>query len=476
MTHASLPDCFAVARPDDLDAAVVLAIAAGATVSLDADLLAAVGRQRDAALATLASGARAYGVTSGMGALADRTLTPEEQAGHSVRLMAARAVGSAPWLEAPEARALVAVRLRTLLHPEAAVSPDLCARLAALLAQADLLPPVPRTGNGAAGEILPLAHAWAGLAADGLGAKEGIALLAGTPLATALGVLRAEEAAILTRQAIVVAAAAVAVAGAPHDPYLPATARGDAVLDGVLAELAPLLGERPDAAALRHLQAPISLRVAGPVLAQVRRAGTALADAADRALEGVTDSPALLDGAFVGTPGFHGIELAAAAAGLRYAVVHAAGVDVSRVHRLLDPAVTGLPAQLSADPGPQAGLTPLHKRLVGELRAAAAGDVPLPMETSQGQEDVQSFALEEAERLRTALGMWRHVLAGELLAIHQARLLGAPVPQVLETALDQVATVLPPGADDRPRGADLEAISELLARGWSCPAPPAAGR
>ncbi|GAA4121355.1 aromatic amino acid lyase [Nocardioides fonticola] len=465
-----------ITTPDALDAAAVRAVAAGARLHLDDALLAAVGERRAAAVAALAEGAPAYGVTSGMGALADRRLTAEEQAGHSVRLMAARAVGEAPWLEQPESRALVAVRLRTLLHPESGVSADLCARLAALLGRPDPLPPVPRTGNGAAGEILPLAHAWADLAADGLGPKEGIALLAGTPLATALALLRAEETRVLAHQAVLAAAGAIAVAGVPHDPYRPELARDDDVLAGVLADLGRRLGDAPDPTLRRHLQAPVSLRVVGPVLAAVHRAATALEDAAARALCGVTDSPAFLDDAFVGTPGFHGIDLAATAAGARYAVVHAAAVGAARVHRLLDPEVTGLPAQLSADPGPQAGLTPLHKRLVGEVRAVADGGVPLPMETSQGQEDVQSFALEESERLRVALGAWRTVLAGELLAVHQARLLGAPVPTALQPALDEVAAVLPEGADDRPRGTDLAAISALLAAGWSSPAPPAAGR
>ena len=138
-----------------------------------------------------------------------------------------------------------------------------------------------------------------------------------------------------------------------------------------------------------------------------------------RALTGVTDSPAYLDGQFTGTAGFHGIDLSAHCDQLTAAFCHAAEVAAARVHRLLDPAVTGLPAQLAREPGPQAGLTPVHKRAAGEVHAmrrlATATPVGL-IETSGGQEDVQSFAWEAAEKLAAALRHARAVTACELLA------------------------------------------------------------
>src|SRR5216684_1706471 len=82
--------------------------------------------------------------------------------------------------------------------------------------------------------------------------------------------------------------------------------------------------------------------------------------AAGRALDGVTDSPAFLDGRFTGTAGFHGIDLAAHCDQLTAALAHAAEVSAARCHRLLDPRVTGLPAQLAARPGPETGLVTVH--------------------------------------------------------------------------------------------------------------------
>jgi len=485
-----------VKDPADLDRAAVLALADGAPVLLDDDLLARVGTRRHEALAAIAAGAEVYGVTTGMGALSGTRLGDEERVGHSARLMAARAVGGPPWLEPREVRALIGVRLRTFLGGDAAVSPGLCAWLATLL-ERDLLPAVPSTGSGAAGEILPLAHAWAHLAGGGellgdggtavpaapllgepgppvLGAKEGIALLAGVPLATALATLRAAELRRLVRQASVVAAAEIDVAGATRDPYAAAVARGDDVLADVLASVRAQLAP---AGRSGHLQAPVSFRVIGPVLAQLTRATAGLEQAADRALAGVTDSPAFLDvdGAarFVGTAGFHGLDLAAALEAARGAAVHAAATGAARLHRLLDARLTGLPAQLSADPGPQAGLVPVHKRVVAAVHAAAAA-VPayaLPMETSHGQEDVQTFALEAAESLRTAVDALELALAAAMLAVHQARTLDPTrVPSApTREAWAQVAAALPAGADDRPWGRDLTALTGLLRDGWACP-------
>lgn len=492
MTVASLP----VTTSGDLGPAELLACARGAAPRLAPDLVASLGRRRSEVLDALLGDHPVYGVTTGMGALTGVRLDAAGQGEQSRRLLVGRAVGGPPWLSREEARAVVAVRLRTFLSGDAGVSPELCSWLVTLL-ECDLVPAVPRSGSGAAGEIIPLAHAWGHLAGVGrlldvdgsardagpllashtpprLGAKEGVALLQGVPVATALSLLRASESAVLLRQWLRVAAAEIVLVGASRDPYLAATARGDDVLAALLDSLRALLGDQ-DEAPLR-LQAPVSFRVVGPVLAHLARSIATLEDAVGRALTGVTDSPAWLadettGGRFVGTAGFHGLDLAAACDGVRFAMVHAAEVGAARLHRLLDPAFTGLPAQLSADPGPQAGLVAVHKAAVGSLHAVSPAGFTAAgtHETSHGQEDVQTYALQAAERLRLSAQAAREVVACELLAVHQARLLAPgrpPGSERLSEAMRQVGDVLPAGADDRPWGRDLEALRDLLDRGW----------
>ncbi len=497
-----------ITEAGDADLGLIRAVAAGRAVSIGPALLEMVRQRCAEARQVLRDGRLVYGVNTGMGALSSVRLTEEQQLSHQRNLLLARATGGPPWLAAPEVRAIFAVRLLTFLSGDAAVSGGLCQRLADFLNDG-IVPAVPRTGAGSAGEIMPLAHAFGplvglgqvlgpdgttrpadqalndhGLSGPGLGGpgsggpgsggpgsggpglgefrlgpKEGIALIQGVPGATGLAALRLGDAAALTSLMEASAALSIVAIRAPRDPYRAACGRGDEVLAAVLSRLSAAAGDDPSP---RSLQAPVSFRVAGPVLAQVVRAAALLEAATRRALTGVTDSPAYLDGRFTGTAGFHGIDLAAHCDQLTAAFCHAAEVAAARIHRLMDPAVTGLPAQLTRTPGPEAGLTPVHKRAAGEVHAmrrlATATPVGL-IETSGGQEDVQSFAWEAADKLLAALRHARAVTACELLAGYQAiALSGRQLPAGGQTLMKWLAGIIAPIDGDRPFGEDIERI------------------
>lgn len=423
------------------------------------DLLDRVARIRQQALEVLRQDQAVYGVNTGMGKLSSIRLTEQEQSAHQRNLLLARAVGGPPYLTRFEARAVLVTRLITFLNGDAGVSPGLCERLAADL-NAGETPDIPRDGMGAAGEITHLAHAFAPLATRyELGPKEGIALIQGVPGTTALATLRLAQTAELTGVMTQAAALSVAAIRASRDPYRHAVARGDDTHAEVLDRLRDLAGDEPEP---RSLQAPVSFRVAGPVLANVVRAHGALEQAVKRALSGVTDSPAFLDGQFTGTAGFHGIDLSAHCDQLTAAITHAAEVGAARVHRLMDPAVTGLSAQLARNPGADAGLSPVHKRAAGEvhaMRRLATATATGLIETSAGQEDVQSFSWEATEKLRQAIGHAQVVTACELLAAFQAFRLSGQLPQPASQPLtDRLATLIPPVTADRPFGEDLARI------------------
>jgi histidine ammonia-lyase len=274
-------------------------------------------------------------------------------------------------------------------------------------------------------------------------------------------VLAAAEVRLLVRQVVVAAAAAQAVARASRDPLHPALADSEE-LATVLAALRDLRGDSPVSA----LQAPVSFRVTPAAVAVVMRAADALEAAVLRALDAVTDSPAHLDGRFVGTAGFAGTDLTATSGALTTALAHLAETTTAQLHRLLDTAVTGLPRQLSDSPGLHAGMVTVHKRAVGVVHRLRRFTLPAlggAMETSLGQEDVQSFGFEAAECLGEAVSGLRDVLACQLLAVHQAVGLGGPA----SAALTEIAAVLPAGTGDRPFGRDLDRIIELLASGWA---------
>ncbi len=167
----------------------------------------------------------------------------------------------------------------------------------------------------------------------------------------------------------------------------------------------------------------MSFRVAPQVLAQLRRTLGRLDEDVRRALVAVTDSPAVVGGRVVAGGGFHAVGLAAGMDAAALALVQAAELAGQRLHRLLDSRFSGLPDQLSPDPGPVTGLVVVHKRAVGALHEARRLAVPASAgqaDTSLGQEDAASFAPEAAEQLRRVEQLTREVVACELLAARQA--------------------------------------------------------
>ena len=197
--------------------------------------------------------------------------------------------------------------------------------------------------------------------------------------------------------------------------------------------------------------------------------------AVERALAGVSTSPALVDGRFLGTAGFDGFDLAACADAVRRALLHVAEAGAARLHRMLDPRVTGLPPQLSSEPGRQAGLVALHKRAVGlRARGAAARRRPprsVPTETSLGPGGRAELRPRGAcGRCTTPLDVLRDVTACELLAVHQARLLDEEPPRRLRDGCEWCCTRLSrlsrASTLDRPFGREVTAMTQLLGVGW----------
>jgi histidine ammonia-lyase len=265
---------------------------------------------------------------------------------------------------------------------------------------------------------------------------------------------------------------------APLDPYDEAVGRlaGDPLLEEVLAGLRLAVGGRANAGhggqgvgrAGPPLQAPVSFRVTPQVLAHLRRTLGRLDEDVRRALVAVTDSPAVVDGRVVAGGGFHAVGLAAGMDAVTVALVQAAELAGQRLHRLLDGRFSGLPDQLTPDPGPRAGLVVVHKRVVGALnearRLASPASVGLA-DTSLGQEDAASFAPEAAEKLRRVEELAREVVACELLAARQAWWLrGARPAPGLRPLAARLEELVPPVDRDRPLGPDLTRLIEALER------------
>ncbi|MEU0530974.1 aromatic amino acid lyase [Amycolatopsis tolypomycina] len=451
---------------------------------LDKAQVEALKRRREELLTALADRAEpVYGVTTGMGRLAGVVLSEDEQAEHQRNLLIGRAVGGPPWLPPEDVRALLVARLRDFLQPWSGVSPELVQFLVDRLNDG-FTPAVPRSGLGSSGEIIALSHAFqtflgigtvledgvevpaaAALAARGatpfvLGPKEGASLLQGSPLA----VMHAQRGWTETQQLIdlqtLTAAMAIDVLGAPRAVFSPATAGGDDHLRTLLHELTGLVGTGPVRPGV--VQAPLSVRVAPRALAHASRVNDDLHETRRRWETIPGDSPSFVDGSFLPGTGYHAVDLGLRMDAVTAALVHLGEVSVQRTHRLLDERFSGLPAQLTADPGPRAGLAPLHKRAAGELHALRRLAVPATLgsiDTSAGQEDVQAFAAAAGEQLRAAASHLFAITACELITASQARYLagGEGVPG-LRAGYAWVRSVVAPVDEDRPLGPEIERL------------------
>ena len=163
------------------------------------------------------TGVPAYGITTGLGLLAGIEVVAREQDELQRSLLTARASGLGPPLRREVVRGAMLVRLAGFLRGAAGVTPELCHFIAARLNDG-WSPVVPNGPYGAAGEIGPLAHLFQTFVGEGLvrgrrgrrsppamrsGAaassptsrqpRKGLALVNGSPFATALGIALAHR-------------------------------------------------------------------------------------------------------------------------------------------------------------------------------------------------------------------------------------------------------------------------------------------
>jgi histidine ammonia-lyase len=487
-------------RHDELDlAAYRRVVDDGEPVRIAAAALERVEDGRRRLLALLAGGARVYGVTTGLGYLHGADVGTDEQAPLQRALLTARAAGLDEPLPASVVRGVLLLRLNGFLSGVVGVGPELCTFLAARLDDG-WSPGVPSGPYGAAGEIGPLAHLFQTLVGEGdvldggsrvparvalaargippveLGPKEGLALVNGSPFATALGLDATRRFRTALDAAIVSAALEVALTRSSTRPF--ARRVGELGRDPVQARVHERLLELLDGGPLHEdlPQPPVSLRVAPQVLGAALDVVETTEARLERRLGAVTDSPLVL-GAGPGEPeglyptgGFHAAGPALWLDGLALAAAHVVNLVEKRLHRLLDSRTSGLPDQLAVAPGRHAGVISLHKTVVGlaaEARLLASPASVHVLDTSAGQEDVQALTLLSAVRLGHALEALETALACELAALRQAAHLRGTPPGApkLAAALELVAAHVDPVLDDRTLSPDVERARGLVRDG-----------
>jgi histidine ammonia-lyase len=476
------------------------AIRDGATLELaegwGIDVAAGLETLRNA----LASGEPLYGVNTGFGKLASTRIPAGELAKLQLNLLRSHAAGTGEDLPRPVIRLALALKAMSLARGASGVRPEIIETLLALL-EHDMLPDVPSQGSvGASGDLAPLAHLSLVLVGEGsatdasgvrrngdaallaigrlpvvLGPKEGLALLNGTQVSTALALdalFRAED---LLRASLLTGAMSVDAArgsDTPFDPRIHAL-RGQPGQIRTAAALRSLLAGSAIRESHRYgdvrVQDPYCLRcqpqVAGACLDLIDNAAATL----EREANAVTDNPLLVAGGELLSGGnFHAEPVAFAADTLALAIAEIGAIAERRVALLTDPVLSGLPAFLVKAGGVNSGFMIAQvtaAALASENKALAHPRSVDSMPTSANQEDHVSMATGAALRLRPMLDNLQGILAIELLAAAQGigfhRPLTSSAP--IETAHAAIREHVAPWDEDRLMAPDIAAARKLLA-------------
>ena len=443
-----------------------------------------------------------YGITTGFGSLAKARIPRDQVAELQRRLVLSHCAGVGDPLPDRVVRTAMVLKVNSLARGFSGVRPLVIEHLLRLI-DADAIPVVPGQGSvGASGDLAPLAHVAAamigtgqialdgavipaanalkqlGLAPIELAAKEGLALLNGTQVSTALALAGLFQAADSLAAALAAGALSVDAALGSDVPF-----------DSRIQEIRGQPGQITVAEALRGLlkgsairkshldcdrvQDPYSLRcqpqVMGAVLDLLQAAATVL----EREANAVSDNPLVFPetAEILSGGNFHAEPVAFAADTIAIGLAEIAALSERRIALLTDANMSELPAFLVSEPGLNSGFMIAQvtaAALVAETKQMAVPASTDSLPTSANQEDHVSMATHAARRLAPMAANVRRVVAIELLAAAQ----GVDFRQPLETSprLRKATTQVRKRAAfldrDRPLAPDIEAVQDLVASGW----------
>ena len=451
-----------------------------------------------------------YGINTGFGNFAEVRIPPDSLETLQVNLLRSHAAGVGDPLPVPVVRATMALRANVLAKGFSGIRLETLERLIDLLNRG-VHPRVPSRGSvGASGDLAPLAHlalvligegeVWTGGARQAGGAgeaggagrealrraglepirlapKEGLALINGTQPSTALLGLAVAGAERLARAADIAAALSIdGLQGSsrPFDRRIH-DARGfpgQSVSASNLTELLAGSGINAAHANCGRVQDAYSMRCAAQVHGSARDAFAFARRAFDIEANAATDNPMVFAATeeIVSGGNFHGAPVALASDVLCLGLVQLATISERRSERLVNPALSGLPAFLTRHGGLQSGLMMVQvtaAALASELKTLAHPASADTIPTSANKEDHVSMSMSAGLKAARALELARAVIAIEFLCACQAIDLLAPLrtSPALARAHDFIRSRVPALDADRSTSNDLAVITELIAAG-----------
>jgi histidine ammonia-lyase len=478
----------------------------GATLRFDAEARARVCASAAVVQRAAAGAAPVYGVNTGFGKLAGTRIDAADLAQLQLNLIRSHSVGVGEPLPARVVGLVLGLKAASLARGHSGVREAVVDALLAV-ADAGLVPFIPSQGSvGASGDLAPLAHLTlaligegefvvdgarrpaaevlreAGIAPLALAAKEGLALINGTQVSTALALDALFSFEPVLEAALVIGALTVDAArgsDGPFDPRIHALRGQPGQIDVACYLRALLAGSEIRRSHLQgddRVQDPYSLRcqpqVVGACLDQLRHAALVLV----REANAVTDNPLVFagddnaEGSIVSGGNFHAEPVALAADAMAVAIAEVGAIAERRIAMLIDANVSRLPPFLTAEPGLNSGFMIAHvtaASLASENKSLAHPASVDSLPTSANQEDHVSMATFAARRLQPMIGHTATILGIELLAAAQGieflrPLVSSPPLEAAHALLRQHCAAMP---SDRVLAGDIERAAALVQRG-----------
>jgi len=451
----------------------------------------------------LKSGEVMYGVNTGFGAFATVRISDSEIEQLQLNIIRSHSAGIGAPFSKIQSRAMMILRANTLARGHGGVRPEVVDKILEFLNH-DLIPVIPSQGSvGASGDLAPLSHLALAIIGEGelwdqgqivnaaeilnkknisplkLQAKEGLAMINGCQVMTAVGMLAAWEARRLIWCADI--AGAISLEGLcgsrkAFDPLIAATRPhpGEAKTARNLLKILGASSEISESHAHCHrVQDSYSLRCMPAVHGATKDTLNYVVSVLQVESNSSTDNPLVFalenekDSKILSCGNFHGEPVAFAMdfAGIAFAAL--ANISECRIAQMINPAMSGLPAHLT----PKGGLNSGHMMtqvaaaaLVSENKVLAHPASVDSIRTNADKEDHVSMGTIAARKFSQILENAENVIAMELLSGAQAIDLLTPLKPAagVQAAYECIRKVVPFAAEDRIFSKDVRALRDLI--------------
>jgi len=442
-----------------------------------------------------------YGITTGFGALSDVAISKKDTRKLQENILMSHAAGVGDPLNEQSVRAIMALRIKDLARGHSGVRLETVEHLIALL-NWGVSPVVPEKGSvGASGDLAPLAHlalvlvglgeafykgqrmsgrqvlSKCGLKPIQLEAGEGLALVNGTQVMTAIGGLAIYDAVNLSKMTDIAAAMSLEVLMGSRTEFdarihqiRPHPGQA-AVADNMerLVQNSEIITSHKDCS---RVQDAYTLRCSPQVHGATKDALSYCRRVIETEMNASTNNPLIYaaEQDFLLGGNFHGQPVALALDFLSMAVAELANISERRIERLVNPMLSGLPAFLVSDGGLNSGFMIAQytaAALVSENKVlchpASVDSIP----TSANKEDHVSMGTIAARQARDVIANTADVIAIELLCGAQALDLFTNLKPGAGTlaAYQVIRQTIPHLASDRILAHDMAAMKELMQSG-----------